>query len=178
MKYIKTVISKDAPQVSDGLWAQPVSGGFILYLLSGGRWVPLKSTDEAGTNTLNDDEAYKAVRTVEEGTSDGTVKVDGTNVSVHGLGSSAYKDTTFFVGSGTANASDDTIKGAKKYADSLASNYDAAGSATAAKNDLIGDEDLDDEDDMTLYGLKAYVRAYVADAIAALDVLNISLVGY
>lgn len=178
MKYIKTVISKEAPTVSDGLWAQPVSGGFILYLLSGGRWVPLKSTDEAGTNTLNDDEAYKAVRTVEEGTSDGTIKVDGTNVSVHNLKSAAYKQDSEFDAAGAASAvlgtSNDaasaaTVYGVKAYADSLASNYDAAGSATAAKNDLIGDEELDDEDDMTLYGLKAYVRAYVADAIAALE---------
>lgn len=151
MKYIKTVISKNAPQVSDGLWAQPVSGGFVLYLLSGGRWVPLKSTDEAGTNTLNDDEAYKAVRTVVEGTSDGTVKVDGTNVSVHGLGSSAYKDTAFFVGSGTIKASDDTIKGAKKYADNV---------VTTAVTTLTGTAD-DEATDLTLNGLKKYIDAQI-----------------
>ena len=136
MKFIKTVISKDAPQVSDGLWAQPVSGGFILYLLSGGRWVPLKSVDEAGTNKLNDDEAYKAVRTVKEGTTNGTVKVDGTNVSVHGLGNAAYANTTAFDAAGTAEtaagqvyneiigddsdaSSNNTIKGLRNYIDSI-----------------------------------------------------------
>jgi hypothetical protein len=133
MKFIKTVISKDAPQVSDGLWAQPVSGGFVLYLLSGGRWVPLKSVDEAGTNKLNDDEAYKAVRTVEEGTNDGTVKVDGTNVKVHGLGNAAYANTTAF---------------------------DAAGSAAAAITTLIG-SDSDEDTALTLNGLKKYIDAQI-----------------
>ena len=49
---------------------------------------------------------------VAEGTANGTVKVNGTDVAVHGLGSAAYQDTTAF---------------------------DASGAAATAKSELIGD---------------------------------------
>ena len=49
---------------------------------------------------------------VAEGTANGTVKVNGVDVNVHGLGSAAYADTTAF---------------------------DAAGAATTVKTELIGD---------------------------------------
>lgn len=68
--------------------------------------------------------------TLVEGTANGTVKFNGTDVKVHGLGSAAYTDSTAYDVSGSADAvkttvigatgdasSANTIYGAKKYAD-------------------------------------------------------------
>lgn len=68
-------------------------------------------------------------------------------------GAAATVQTTL-IGASTDAASADTINGAKKYADSLASNYDGAGSAAA----VLGDSD-DTATDMTVYGVKAALDA-------------------
>lgn len=76
--------------------------------------------------------ADSAVQSVIEGTTDGTIKVDGTAVAVHGLGTAAYAASTDFDAAGSAStvqttligsSSDlstaNTIYGAKKYAESI-----------------------------------------------------------
>ena len=68
------------------------------------------------------------------GTANGTVAFNGTDVAVKGLASAAYAETTAF---------------------------DAAGSADAAKAEVIG-ETGDASTDMTLYGVKAYADAGLA----------------
>lgn len=90
------------------------------------------------------DLADTSVQSVAEGATNGTIDVDGTEVSVHGLGSAAFTDSTAYDASGAAAtakaevigestdvASANTIFGAKAYADSLAVNY-----ATAAQGAL------------------------------------------
>ena len=72
--------------------------------------------------------------TVAEGTTNGTVSVNGANVAVHGLGSAAFTDS---------NA------------------YDASGSAATVKSEVIGASgDATTAD--TIYGAKAYADAAVA----------------
>lgn len=46
--------------------------------------------------------ADSAVQEVKEGTTNGTISVDGTEVSVHGLGSAAYTNSTAYDAAGTA----------------------------------------------------------------------------
>jgi len=46
--------------------------------------------------------AGSAVQSVTEGSTDGTISVDGTDVSVHGLGSASFADTTDFDPAGSA----------------------------------------------------------------------------
>lgn len=56
--------------------------------------------------------------TVETGTSDGQIKVAGQDVVVKGLADAAYKTSEYFIGGATTSTKDDdTIKGAKAYAD-------------------------------------------------------------
>lgn len=79
------------------------------YLYSkekGGSW----GTTAVSTITIPADKVYTLV----EGTTNGTVKFDGTDVKVHGLGSAAYTDSTAYDASGAANTA---LQDAKDYAD-------------------------------------------------------------
>lgn len=84
--------------------------------------------------------ADSAVQTIESGTTNGTIKVDGTEVAVAGLGSAAYTDS---------------------------SAYDKAGAANTVKTALIGGED-DNDAANTIRGAKAYAKAIVDSAKADL----------
>lgn len=119
---------------------------------TGGDW-----TDTGETIDLTE-----TVHTLIEGTENGTIKFDGKDVKVHGLGSAAYTETSAYDAAGSANTAKteanqytdsvktaligtdndegtmDTIKGAKKYADSaisakLSSTYKPGGSVQFAK---------------------------------------------
>lgn len=86
------------------------------------------------------DKADSAVQTITTGTSNGTVSVDGTDVSVRGLGTAAFTDSTEYDAAGSATTAETNAKSyadgvastaetnAKNYADGLSVNY-----ATAAQ---------------------------------------------
>ena len=68
------------------------------------------------------------------GSANGTIAVKGTDVAVTGLGSAAFTESTAYDASGAAaQALTDAKAYAKEYADGLAGNYDAKGSAAAAE---------------------------------------------
>lgn len=87
------------------------------------------------------DLADSAVQSVAEGATNGTIDVDGTEVSVHGLGSAAYTASTA---------------------------YDASGAAATAKTEVIGTS-ADTATSDTIYGAKAYADAATA-SIATADI--------
>lgn len=79
------------------------------YLYSkakGGAW----GTTPVSTIAIPADKVYTLV----EGTANGTVKFDGTDVKVHGLGSAAYTESTAYDEAGAANTA---LQNAKTYAD-------------------------------------------------------------
>ena len=87
--------------------------------------------------------------TLTEGTANGTVAFNGTNVAVHGLGSAAYTES---------------------------SAYDTAGAAAGVQTALTGTAE-DTASDLTLNGLKKYVDQEVTGAVAdatseAQDLIN------
>ena len=87
--------------------------------------------------------------TLTEGTANGTVAFNGTDVAVHGLGSAAYTES---------------------------SAYDAAGAAAGVQTALTGTAE-DTASDLTLNGLKKYVDQEVTSAVAdaaseAQDLIN------
>lgn len=87
--------------------------------------------------------------TLTEGTANGTVAFNGTDVAVHGLGSAAYTES---------------------------SAYDAAGAAAGVQTALTGTAE-DTASDLTLHGLKKYVDQEVTGAVAdatseAQDLIN------
>lgn len=69
-----------------------------------------------------------AVQRVETGNSNGSIRVDGRDVAVKGLGSAAYTESTDYDVAGSASTAE---ANAKDYADSLSSNY-----ATSAQGAL------------------------------------------
>lgn len=86
------------------------------------------------------DAADSAVQSVTEGSTDGTIAVDGTDVAVHGLGSAAYENANAFdaagdadavLGSASDTATTMTVYGVKQYASDV---YDAI---TALTNNEI-----------------------------------------
>lgn len=64
-----------------------------------GRTVQLFKKDKGGAFGTTPDSQFnlpdETIHTLVEGTTNGTVKYDGTDVKVHGLGSAAYQDSTF-----------------------------------------------------------------------------------
>ena len=68
---------------------------------------------------------YTPVESITTGSTNGTLNVDGTDVSVYGLGTAAYTSSTDYDAAGSATAAETA---AKNYADSLGANY-----ATAAQ---------------------------------------------
>ena len=117
--------------------------------------VQLNSTSIVNSNKI-------ANLTITEGQTDGTIRVNGTDIAVHGLGSAAYADTTAFDASGAAasaetnakNYTDDreaAIRGTGTGADtetltSLRSSIDAlggsSGSIATQINNAIDDLDV------------------------------------
>ena len=91
--------------------------------------------------------------TLTEGTANGTVAFNGTDVAVHGLGSAAYTNSTAYDAAGTAagvqtaltgtaedTASDLTLNGLKKYVDQEVTS--AVGDATSEAQELINALDM------------------------------------
>lgn len=115
MKKVNLYISRTAPHVGLGsVWLKPVSGGYALYILGDG-WKPVKLIDDKGTSSEADD-------TIAE---------------------TASEIKTELIGSVQDEGTENTINGAKAYANSKAS-------------DIIGTSS-DTGEDLTLYGLKAYI---------------------
>ena len=125
---IQINVTSDTHKVS----ASVKNGSLTLAMLSSAVQASLKKADSA-------------VQSVAEGTTNGTISVDGTDVAVHGLQNGAYvtvkslNDTaqgyatavkTELVGADSDEASASTIAGAKKYADSI--------SATAKSEAIAG----------------------------------------
>lgn len=91
---------------------------------------------EKGAGSWTDGATINITYTLTEGTEDGTVKFNGVNVKVHGLGSAAYTD---------------------------ASMYEIAGAAETAKQEVIGATG-DASSAITIYGTRKYAEEQATQA--------------
>lgn len=121
-----------------------------------GRTVQLFKKDKGGAFGTTPDSTFnlpdETIHTLVEGTANGTVKYDGTDVKVHGLGSAAYEDRTFL---------DAKIADAKK----------AGTDAQTAVNTLSGKVGTVPEG-KTVIGLIADAKKAGTDAQASVDALD------
>ena len=88
MKKVDLYISVTAPNIKNGAWLQPVTGGYVLYILDGD-WKPLKLVDDNSTASTSDDvvaETTAAVKAEIVGTAEDT----SSDMTLNGL--KAYVD--------------------------------------------------------------------------------------
>jgi len=131
--------------------------------------------------------ANSAVQSVVEGDGNGQIKVDGTNINVHGLGSAAFTNSDAYDAAGTAttaigalDATQSQTAGADGLALSVtqadgvitgisgsiaANTYDAYGAANTAKSDIEGKLD----DGATGYDIDAKTLKIQGDDVATED---------
>ena len=118
-----------------------------------------------GTTPVSTIEIPETVYTLVTGTANGTVKFNGTDVAVKGLGSAAYTNANAYDASGSANAA---LASAKKYADGK----DAAiAAAKKAGDDAQADVDALEAKVGTVASGKTVVQM-IADAQADVDALE------
>ena len=123
-------------------------------------------------------------QTLVEGTANGTVKFDGTDIKVHGLGSAAYTESTAYATAAQGAAADTALQpadittgatngtisvdgtevsvyGLKSAAYAETTAFDAAGAAATAKSEVIGtNDDLSSAD--TIKAAKKYTDEQIA----------------
>lgn len=143
----------------------------------------LQSKPKTGGDWTDVGTPIKIVYTLAEGTENGTVKFNGTDVKVHGLGTAAYTDSTAYDASGSADkvksdvigvsgdaSTANTIYGAKKYADEKDAALKAALESkigtdiSAAKTELIG---TGDATSTTIKGAVDEANKYTDEQITA-----------
>lgn len=122
---------------------------------------------EFGTTPVSTIEIPETVYTLATGTVNGTVKFNGTDVAVKGLGSAAYTDSTAY---DAAGAADDALAAAKTYANgkdaAITAAQTAADNAQAAAGAAQGDVDALEGKVGTVTEGKTVVQM-IADAQAA-----------
>lgn len=106
------------------------------------------------TNTVNDslEKANSALQktNIKEGTANGTISVSGVNINVHGLGSAAYTESSAYdkanaaytvktelIGTNADTKDNDTINGAKKYADAAVTAKNVTADGETGDNALV-----------------------------------------
>lgn len=128
----KTEAIAAAGTAADGKIAEAIGALDVTDAAVGGQYVSSVSEEDGKIKVTR--APLPAAATLVEGTENGTVKFNGTDVKVHGLGSAAFVETTAFDTKGSAAAAQTAaIDQAKAYANSLAKNYATA--AQGAKAD-------------------------------------------
>ena len=117
------------------------------------------------------DAADSAIQSVAEGSTNGTIAVDDTDVAVHGLGSAAYENTTAFDAAGAAATAKSEVIGESTDADSAATVYGAKAYADAKKSEVIGTSS-DTASADTINGAKAYADSLVVGGVIFKDTIS------
>lgn len=124
-------------------------------------------------------DANKAVNiTVAQGSSNGTIAVNGSNVSVKGLGSAAYTASTAYDAAGAASSAAAGVLGSSTDSASANTVYGAKAAAAAAQSDvdaleaLVGSSSVSDQIDSAIGGLDSSISAETNKAIASVTITD------
>lgn len=155
-KLNEVYLRKEFGKISDGT---QVSGELVVYSATKAEdTLVIKASSETGEvmNVTASANGFQVKLVAEEGTTNGTIKLNGNAVAVHGLGSAAYTDSTAYDAAGDADAAETAAKG---YADDITVNNQAQ----TNQNITIDGGDID---------LTGYAKASSKAAVAATDSVN------
>lgn len=147
---------KEFGKISDGT---EVSGELVVYSATKAEdTLVIKASSETGEvmNVTASASGFQVKLVAEEGTTNGTIKLNGNAVAVHGLGSAAYTDSTAYDAAGDADAAETA---AKAYADAITVN----GQSQTSQAITIDGSDID---------LTGYAKASAKAAVAGTDSVN------
>lgn len=150
---------KEFGKISDGT---EVSGELVVYSATKAEdTLVIKASSETGEvmNVTASANGFQVKLVAEEGTTNGTIKLNGNAVAVHGLGSAAYTDSTAYDAAGDAA---DAEAAAKGYADDITVN----GQSQVNQAITIDGGDID---------LTGYTEASAKAAVAATDDINAAI---
>lgn len=126
----------------------------------------------------------KAVNvTITQGSSNGTISVNGSNVKVKGLKSAAYTDSSAYDAAGTAATAAAGVLGSSTDSASAATVYGAKAAAQAAQDDvdaleaLVGSSSVSDQIDAAIADLDSSITAETNKAIASVTVTDGKITG-
>lgn len=129
-------------------------------------------------------DANKAVNiTVAQGSSKGTIAVNGSNVFVKGLGSAAYTNSSAYDSAGAANTAASSVLGSATDSASANTVYGAKAAAKAAQDDvdaleiLVGASSVADQISSAIGGLDSSIAAETNKAIASVTITDGKITG-
>jgi hypothetical protein len=155
-KLAEVYARKEFGKISDGT---EVSGELVVYSATKAEdTLVIKASSETGEvmNVTASANGFQIKLVAAEGTDNGTIKLNGNAVAVHGLGSAAYTDSTAYDAAGDAA---DAEAAAKGYADNITVN----GQSQTSQAITIDGGDID---------LTGYTKASAKSAVAATDTVN------
>lgn len=141
-------------------------------------WSKLKSQFISGVkvnnSSLTPSSSGDVNITIEESTNNGKVKVNGSDVTIHGLGSAAYTASSAYDASGAAAA----VLGTSSDSASANTVYGAKAAAAAAQADadaleaLVGSTSVSSQISTAIAGLDSSISAETAKAISAITITD------
>ena len=143
-------------KISDGTEA---GGQLVVYSATKAEdTLVIKASSETGEvmNVTASANGFQIKLVAAEGSTNGTIALNGTDVAVHGLGSAAFENTTAFDAAGAADNAETAAKG---YADDITVN----GVSQVNQAITIDGDDID---------LTGYTKASSKAAVAATDSVN------
>ena len=158
-KLAEVYARKEFGKISDGT---EVSGELVVYSATKAEdTLVIKASSTSGEvmNVTASANGFQISLVAAEGSTDGTIALNGTDVAVHGLGSAAFEDTTAFDAAGDADAAETAAKG---YADDITVN----GKGQTNQAITIDGSDID---------LTGYTEASAKAAVAATDDVNAAI---
>lgn len=155
-KLAEVYARKEFGKISDGT---EVSGELVVYSATKAEdTLVIKASDNTGEvmSVTASAAGFEVSLTAAEGSTNGTIALNGNDVAVHGLGSAAYTESSAYDAAGDAAAAE---AAAKAYADAITVN----GQAQTSQAITIDGGDID---------LTGYTEASSKAAVAATDSVN------
>lgn len=147
----------------------------------------VKGAYNAAIGAINEvaNTANGAVQSVTEGTTNGTIKVDDTDISVHGLGSAAYTDSSAYATAAQGTTADNAVQSVKVNGTALTEDANHDVNLTIATGSTAGTIAVNGTNvavngvvtDLTGYATESYVTNAIDSATGSASNVSLSVSG-